>query len=94
MLRATPGDPLVGGNPRQVPGVCWSRCDATVMPDAKLRLWNDELAALLGGLESDPSIWVGKRLLKGMEPYAHRYGGHQFGNWAHQLGDGRAAELA
>ena len=28
-----------------------------------------------------------------MKPYAQRYGGHQFGNWAHQLGDGRAITL-
>ena len=28
-----------------------------------------------------------------MDPYAQRYGGHQFGNWANQLGDGRAITL-
>ena len=28
-----------------------------------------------------------------MSPYAQRYGGHQFGNWAGQLGDGRAITL-
>ena len=28
-----------------------------------------------------------------MDPYAQRYGGHQFGNWAGQLGDGRAITL-
>jgi uncharacterized protein YdiU (UPF0061 family) len=28
-----------------------------------------------------------------MKPYAARYGGHQFGNWAGQLGDGRAITL-
>jgi uncharacterized protein YdiU (UPF0061 family) len=28
-----------------------------------------------------------------MRPYAARYGGHQFGNWAGQLGDGRAITL-
>ncbi|XP_034428872.1 protein adenylyltransferase SelO-like [Hippoglossus hippoglossus] len=32
----------------------------------------------------------GGRLLSGSEPLAHRYGGHQFGYWAGQLGDGRA----
>ena len=35
----------------------------------------------------------GGSLVKGMQPYAQRYGGHQFGNWAHQLGDGRAITL-
>ena len=28
-----------------------------------------------------------------MDTYAQRYGGHQFGTWAHQLGDGRAITL-
>ena len=28
-----------------------------------------------------------------LEPLAPRYGGHQFGNWAGQLGDGRAMSL-
>jgi serine/tyrosine/threonine adenylyltransferase len=32
-------------------------------------------------------------LLPGMSPYAACYGGHQFGNWAGQLGDGRAISL-
>lgn len=32
----------------------------------------------------------GARLLPGSVPLAHRYGGHQFGYWAGQLGDGRA----
>ena len=31
--------------------------------------------------------------VEGMDPYAQRYGGHQFGNWAGQLGDGRAITL-
>ena len=28
-----------------------------------------------------------------MDPFATNYGGHQFGNWAGQLGDGRAISL-
>ncbi|XP_023367241.1 uncharacterized protein LOC105886697 [Otolemur garnettii] len=32
----------------------------------------------------------GKKLVFGSVPLAHRYGGHQFGVWADQLGDGRA----
>lgn len=35
----------------------------------------------------------GNRLLPGMDPHATCYGGHQFGNWAGQLGDGRAINL-
>jgi uncharacterized protein YdiU (UPF0061 family) len=32
-------------------------------------------------------------VLPGMRPYAWCYGGHQFGHWAGQLGDGRAINL-
>ena len=35
----------------------------------------------------------GNGLLKGSTPLCHRYGGHQFGVWADQLGDGRAHML-
>jgi uncharacterized protein YdiU (UPF0061 family) len=35
----------------------------------------------------------GNRLLPAMKPYATCYGGHQFGHWAGQLGDGRAIGL-
>ena len=38
-------------------------------------------------------VLAGNRLVEGMDPYAQRYGGHQFGNWANQLGDGRAITL-
>ena len=33
----------------------------------------------------------GNQVLGGVVPLAHRYGGHQFGSWADQLGDGRFA---
>ena len=32
----------------------------------------------------------GNRVLPFSTPLAHRYGGHQFGYWSGQLGDGRA----
>lgn len=38
-------------------------------------------------------VVAGNELLDGMTPYAMCYGGHQFGNWAGQLGDGRAINL-
>src|SRR5690606_15875817 len=36
----------------------------------------------------------GNEPLDKSEPYAMNYGGHQFGNWAGQLGDGRAINIA
>lgn len=38
-------------------------------------------------------VFGGNRLLPGMEAASACYGGHQFGNWAGQLGDGRAITL-
>ena len=38
-------------------------------------------------------MFGGNRLLEGMQPWASNYGGHQFGQWAGQLGDGRAISL-
>jgi uncharacterized protein YdiU (UPF0061 family) len=38
-------------------------------------------------------VFGGNALLPGMQPYAAAYGGHQFGHWAGQLGDGRAITL-
>ena len=38
-------------------------------------------------------VFGGNALIEGMEPYAASYGGHQFGQWAGQLGDGRAITL-
>ena len=38
-------------------------------------------------------IFTGNKILKGMQPFAMCYGGHQFGHWAGQLGDGRAINL-
>ena len=38
-------------------------------------------------------VFSGNELIAGMQPYAMCYGGHQFGQWAGQLGDGRAINL-
>ena len=59
--------------------------------------WVPEVARLVG-LPEVPSpelahVFSGNRLVPGMDPYAACYGGHQFGHWAGQLGDGRAITL-
>ena len=38
-------------------------------------------------------VFSGNARAPGSDPYAQCYGGHQFGNWAGQLGDGRAMSL-
>lgn len=40
-----------------------------------------------------PQFASGNKLLPGSTPLCYRYGGHQFGVWADQLGDGRAHML-
>ncbi|MBM1108240.1 YdiU family protein [Aurantibacter crassamenti] len=38
-------------------------------------------------------VFTGNEVLPNTSPFAMCYGGHQFGNWAGQLGDGRAINL-
>lgn len=60
---------------------------------------NHALAMQLGLSEQDcqsselVDLLSGNALLDNMQPYALCYGGHQFGQWAGQLGDGRAINL-
>ncbi len=49
-------------------------------------LWQDHRALLA-------QVLSGSQILSGSEPHAMNYGGHQFGHWAGQLGDGRAIAL-
>ena len=92
-LDETPGDPEVGGRSRQVPGVCWSRVKPEAPPSPNLVLWSREMGEQLGVERGNAEVLGGGTPIAGMEAYAQRYGGHQFGNWAGQLGDGRAMTL-
>jgi uncharacterized protein YdiU (UPF0061 family) len=71
----------------------------TGIPGARLVAFSPEAAALIGlrpGEERRPeftALVAGDALLPGMDPVAGIYGGHQFGVWAGQLGDGRAILL-
>tara|TARA_B110001452_G_scaffold267434_1_gene277277 strand:+ start:710 stop:2071 length:1362 start_codon:yes stop_codon:yes gene_type:complete len=51
------------------------------------------MAAKLGIDKGEQNTLGGGEIVTGMDTYAQRYGGHQFGNWAGQLGDGRAITL-
>jgi uncharacterized protein YdiU (UPF0061 family) len=90
-----PADPLLDNVPRQIPGACYSRVMPTPVTAPRLLGWSHALGAELGIAQPpDAELLAGNRVLPGMEPYAARYGGHQFGAWAGQLGDGRAITLA
>ncbi len=99
LLRALPGDPEQRNGVRQVAGAVWSRVAPTPVPAPRLLAHSREMAAELGFSDDDVAspafaqVFSGNALLPGMEPYASNYGGHQFGHWAGQLGDGRAISL-
>jgi uncharacterized protein YdiU (UPF0061 family) len=98
-VRELPADPDRSNSVRQVYRSCYSRVRPTPVAAPKLVACATEVAELLELLpaacesEAFAQIFVGNRLLPGMDPYACCYGGHQFGNWAGQLGDGRAINL-
>jgi len=98
-LDSTPGDPLLDVRPRQVHGALWSKVRPTPVSAPRLVAFSKEVMDLLGldeeTLRSAEFVRVlsGNALWPGMVPYAANYGGHQFGNWAGQLGDGRAIVL-
>ena len=97
--RDLPGDTEVSLRRRQVQGAAFSRQDPTPTAAPHTIAWSPEVAELLG-LDPDlPAtddfalVFGGSRIPTGAEPWAACYGGHQFGNWAGQLGDGRAIAL-
>ena len=98
-VRELPGDPEQGPRRREVRGALWSAVTPTPVAAPALLAHSQEVAALLGLAADDlaspafAQVFAGNALLPGMHPYAANYGGHQFGNWAGQLGDGRAITL-
>ena len=96
-VRELPADPVAGNARRQVPNASYTLVTPTPVAAPKLLAWSDALGEKLG-LARPSALAVetlaGNRVLPGMQPYAARYGGHQFGHWAGQLGDGRAITLA
>jgi uncharacterized protein YdiU (UPF0061 family) len=96
---STPGDPLSDRRPRQVLGALWSKVEPTPVSAPRMVAWSAEVARQLGLDEATmqspetAQVLAGNARWPGMVPYAANYGGHQFGHWAGQLGDGRAIVL-
>ena len=93
------GDPSMVNRSRQVRGACYSKVTPTPGSKPELLSYSPRLAEYLG-IDRDwlaspqaAAVLTGNALLPGMSPYAMCYGGHQFGSWAGQLGDGRAINL-
>ncbi|MFL9582193.1 protein adenylyltransferase SelO [Stenotrophomonas sp. AB1(2024)] len=98
-IRDLPGDDETGPRVREVRGAAWSAVMPTPVAAPTLLAYSPELAVQLG-LDQDllesadfPRVFGGNALYEGMQPWAANYGGHQFGHWAGQLGDGRAISL-
>lgn len=97
--QALPADPIHDHYPRGVLNCLWSHVQPTPVINPQLLAYSTEVAEQLGLTEQDmqdPELIQtlgGNGMLDGMITYATRYGGHQFGHWAGQLGDGRAILL-
>jgi uncharacterized protein YdiU (UPF0061 family) len=99
-VRELPGDERTGGPTRQVLHACYSKVTPSVhVKNPELVAWSKHVADLLDLDYKEferpdfATLFSGASQLKGGLCYAQCYGGHQFGVWAGQLGDGRAITL-
>ncbi|MHC0441900.1 protein adenylyltransferase SelO [Flavobacterium sp. 3-210] len=94
-----PADPDFTNEVRQVKNTLFSFVNPTKPSNPKLIHASKEVAELVGISEDEINsenflnVFSGKEILSDTQPYAMCYAGHQFGNWAGQLGDGRAINL-
>ena len=94
-----PADPIKENTRRQVFEACYSHVVPSITSQPELIHVSKEMLEAIGLTEEDAKsqeflkVFGGVQVLEGSEPYAMCYGGHQFGNWAGQLGDGRAINL-
>jgi serine/tyrosine/threonine adenylyltransferase len=98
-LNTLPGDANLNNHSRQVHAAFWSQVNPTPVTSPRLIACSPQVVSMLGltdvNMRSTEMLNAlsGNGLLAGMASYATAYGGHQFGNWAGQLGDGRAILL-
>lgn len=94
-----PADTVLENNRRQVLNACFSYVTPKKTEKPQLLHVSEEMLAAIGLTEKDVTsssflnVFTGNEVLENTNPYAMCYGGHQFGNWAGQLGDGRAINL-
>jgi serine/tyrosine/threonine adenylyltransferase len=98
--RELPADPVTTNQRRQVQGAAFSFVTPRVPSQPRLLHVSLDVASLIGLSPDDVQsedfvkVFSGATVPSGAQPYAMCYGGHQFGSWAGQLGDGRAINLA
>lgn len=82
---------------RQTPNAFYSKALPTPVSKVTLLAWSESLATELEIArpitQEEVDVLGGNLVTASMSPYAACYAGHQFGNWAGQLGDGRAITL-
>ena len=88
-----PGEVIVNSKPREVVQSCWVGAEPEKHANISLIGWTDSVAAMFGIQKARHLEFAGQKIVNGMQPFAHCYGGHQFGQWAGQLGDGRAISI-
>ncbi len=94
-----PADPIRENSRRQVSGACFSYVMPKRTSNPSLIHVSPQMMEKLGLGEADVKgkdfleVFTGNTVLPNTNPYAMCYGGHQFGHWAGQLGDGRAINL-
>ncbi|MCB9359999.1 MAG: YdiU family protein [Flavobacteriales bacterium] len=99
-VKELPSDPITENSRRQVERACYSYVLPRKTKAPQLIHVAKSVANLLGITEEDTQsqeflkVFTGNQVLPNTTPYAMCYGGHQFGHWAGQLGDGRAINLA
>lgn len=98
-IKELPSDPIKTNTRRQVNEACFSYVTPKKTSNPKLIHVAKDFSENLGFTNNDLkskhflNILTGNKVLENTNPYAMCYGGHQFGRWAGQLGDGRAINL-
>lgn len=96
--RELPADPIEGSERRQVENACFSFVDPMHTKNSSLIHVSLEILNELEITDSNSKDFLdfvtGNKSFPNFKSYAMCYGGHQFGNWAGQLGDGRAINIA
>lgn len=94
-----PADENQSNSTRQVLHTAFSYVSPRIPSKPKLIHASEEVAQMVGITKEELisndflDIFSGKTTLPNSRSYAMAYAGHQFGNWAGQLGDGRAIVL-
>ncbi|HRH40377.1 MAG TPA: YdiU family protein [Pyrinomonadaceae bacterium] len=94
-----PADSVTENYVRQVFNAAFSYVTPKIPGNPKLIHASPQMIEAIGLTEIEAksedflNAFSGKEVFPDTNPYAMCYGGHQFGNWAGQLGDGRAINL-